>query len=106
MSTRRMKKLVVTGGVALSLAGLGPLAGVASGEPETCWGGIGPGSDHQPFAVSGAADAGCVLVHDASDTSMTDIDELGTWDMLDIGAAGSYPGHAPAFRAVPQTMVP
>lgn len=106
MRTRRMKSLVVAGGVAVSLAGMGSLAGVASADPETCWGGIGSGSDHQPFAVSGAADSGCVLMHDASDMSMTDVDEVGTWGMADIGAAGSYPGHAPAFSATPQTKVP
>jgi hypothetical protein len=101
-----MKRLVAAGCVALGSAGLGSFAGVAAADPETCWGGIGSGSDHQPNAVSGAAQAGCVLEHDASDMSMTDIDEVGTWGMADIAGAGSYPDHAPAFRATPQTMVP
>lgn len=104
MRTQGMKKLVVAGGAALSLAGLGAFAGVASADPETCWGGIGPGSDHPAWSVNGAANAGCVALQDASDTSMTDIATVGTWGMDDIGAAGSYPGHAPGFAATPQTV--
>ncbi len=98
--------MLVAGGLALSLAGLGSFAGVAAADPETCWGGIGSGSDHQPFSVGGAADQGCVLEHDASDMSMTDIDEVGSWGMADISAAGSNPGHSPAFTWTPQTQVP
>jgi hypothetical protein len=101
-----MKTLMVAGGAAMGSVSVLVFAGSASADPETCWGGIGSGADHQPFAVSGAANAGCVLEHDAGDMSMTDIDEVGTWGMLDIAAAGSNPGHAPAFRATPQTKVP
>jgi hypothetical protein len=106
MFATRMQSVLVAGGLALSLAGFGSFAGVAAADPETCWGGIGPGSDHQPFAVGGAADEGCVLEHDTSDMSMTDIDEVGTWGMVDIAEAGSNPGHNAAFTAKPQTIVP
>ncbi len=98
--------MLVAGGLALSFAGLVSFAGVAAADPETCWGGIGPGSDHQPFSVGDAAEAGCEDMHDTSDTSMADIDEVGTWGMVDIAAAGSNPGHSPTFTAQPQTVVP
>ena len=88
------------------MIGFGEFAGVSAADPESCWGGIGSGSDHQPFSVGSAADSGCVEALDASDTSMTDMPDVGTWGMTDIGAAGSWPGHAAAFSASPQTKVP
>jgi hypothetical protein len=52
--------------------------------------------------VPGGQDADCVTWVDTSDTSMNDIGTVGTWGMADIGAAGSYPGHSPAFTWTPQ----
>jgi hypothetical protein len=86
------KRLIAAGGLAFSLIGFGAFAGTAAADPEACQGEIGPGSDHQPFAVGPAADAACEFSHDTSDTSMTD-----------IGAAGSWPGHVVAFTAKPQS---
>ncbi len=96
-------KITVAGSFAASTIGFGMFAGVSAADPESCWGGIGPGSDHQPFSVGGAADAGCTEALDNSDMSMTDLPDVGTWGMSDIRAAGSYPGHNAAFTATPQT---
>lgn len=98
-------KISAAGSVVAGLIGFGAFAGVAAADPESCWGGIGPGSDHQAFSVGSAADAGCVEALDESDTSMSDLPDVGTWGMTDIGAAGSYPGHNAAFTATPQTKV-
>jgi hypothetical protein len=53
--------------------------------------------------VPGGQDAGCEYLHDASDTSMTDIDEIGTWGSADIAGAGSWPGNSPEYTAKPQS---
>ena len=54
--------------------------------------------------VPGLQDAGCVYLGDTSDTSMTDIDEIGTWGSVDIRHAGTYPGNSPAYTALPQSV--
>jgi hypothetical protein len=90
-----IKKIIAAASMAICAAGTGAFAGAAAADPENCSGGIGPGSDHQPYEVGAAATAACVHEDDMSDTSMTDIDE-----------AGSYPGHAAALTASPQTTVP
>jgi hypothetical protein len=85
------KKLLVAGGLAVSLVGF---AGAAAAEPN-CWGDISGGSAHQPFSIGPADDAGCGDLQDTSDTSMSD-----------INAAGSYPGGSSEVAASPWTTVP
>jgi hypothetical protein len=103
--------MLVAGGLALSLAGLGSFAGVAAADPETCSGGIpGPGSTSTLWPEWGQvvdpSEGACEDALDGSDMSMTDIAEVGTWGMVDIAEAGSNPGHNAAFTAKPQTKVP
>ncbi len=100
MFATRTKRTLVAGGLALSLAGFGAFAGVASADEGCYWDGIpGPGSTSTLWPEWGQvvdpSEAACTAALDASDTSMTD-----------IPAAGSYPGHSPAFAASPQTTVP
>lgn len=102
--------MLVAGDLALSLAGFGMFAGVASADPDlvnqdTCWREI-PLPSSTAWEVGNPEDAGCVPLSDTSDTSMADIDEIGTWGMTDIAGAGSYPGHNVAFTWSPQTVVP
>jgi hypothetical protein len=91
------KTAVTAGALAVSLIGFGGFAGIAAADPEACWGGIGLGSDHQPFTVGSAANAGCTTSHDTSDTSTTDIQEAGSYP-----AGGSYPGHDFTWAPTPQ----
>jgi hypothetical protein len=92
------KSMLVADGLALSLAGFGVFAGVASAAPdlnvnqEYCWGGV---AYPTAWEVGDPESAGCEHLRDTSDTSMADIAE-----------AGSSPGHSPEFTASPQTVVP
>ncbi|WP_156662644.1 hypothetical protein [Mycobacterium sp. 1274761.0] len=99
----------MAGALAACLAGVGGFAGTAAADPESCWGGIPDAESHMPaypdHRVPGDQDAGCALLRDSSDTSMPDLSTAGTWGQDKIGAAGSYPGHSPAFNVVPQTRV-
>ncbi|MDT5096403.1 MAG: hypothetical protein QOC76_140 [Mycobacterium sp.] len=103
--------MLVAGGLALSLAGFGAFAGVASADEGCILDGIpSPGSTSTLWPewgqVVNPSEGACTAALDGSDTSMTDIDEVGTWGVTDIAGAGSYPGHNAAFTATPQTKVP
>jgi hypothetical protein len=97
-----IKNIIAVGSVAVSLALFGGFAGVAAADPEVCSGGIGPGSDHQPFAVGKAARAACMASLDASVTGTGD--DVSSWGVGD--AVSSYPGHNVPMTASPQTKVP
>ena len=98
MFATKMESTLVAGGLALSLAGFGVFAGVASAAPdlnvnqENCWGGV---VYPTAWEVGDPESAGCEHLRDTSDTSMAD-----------IAAAGSNPGHSPEFTVTPQTTVP
>lgn len=92
----------------MSLAGFGAFAGVAAADPEACYGGVPDVGAHMPAypeggRVPGGQDAGCGHLYDTSDTSMTDIAEIGTWGSVDVRKAGSWTSHSPAFTAAPQS---
>lgn len=111
MFATRTKNMLVAGGLALSLAGFGAFAGVASADEGCILDGIpSPGSTSTLWPewgqVVNPSEGACTAALDGSDTSMTDIDEVGTWGVTDIAGAGSYPGHNAAFTATPQTKVP
>jgi hypothetical protein len=100
MFATRTKSMLVAGGLALSSAGFGVFAGVASAAPdlnanqEDCWGEV-PFALPVAWEVGDPEDAGCVHLRDTGEMSMADVAE-----------AGSNPGHSPAFTASPQTVVP
>jgi hypothetical protein len=96
------KRIILTVSMAVVLVGFGASVGVASADPENCWGGIGSGSDHQPFTVGSAANGGCVAMKDASDGGTGD--DVSSWGTGD--SVSSYPGHNVAMTASPQTKVP
>jgi hypothetical protein len=103
--------MLVAGGLALSLAGFGLFAGVASADEGCYWGGIpGPGSTSTLWPEWGQvvdpSEGACTAALDGSETSMTDIAGVGSYGAADIAGAGSYPGHNAAFTASPQTVVP
>jgi hypothetical protein len=79
--------LLVVGGLALGSLGL---AGVAAAEP-ACQGGVPSASSHQPYSNGPASSASCAYAMDASDTSMADIAD-----------AGSYPDGGAEFTYAPQ----
>ena len=100
MFAAKMESTLVAGGLALSLAGFGVFAGVASADEGCYWDGIpGPGSTSSLWPEWGQvvdpSEGACTAALDGSDTSMADIAE-----------AGAYPGHNVAFTATPQTVVP
>ena len=103
-----IKKLIISGGAAISLVGCGAFAGVASAAPdETCVGGVPNAKSHQPTfpsdRVPGRQDADCEYLHDTSDNSMADIGTVGTWGETKITGAGSWPANSATMTAKPQS---